>query len=111
MSKEKNSSILNSLKRSLLYEGLTVEELHLVYEQTRPVVRAYDKEEIIVAQGSRVSSIGLIKSGTVASIKYDLNGEAQLLRTYKPGGVICLDTLYSEITRSALWRCSAKPNV
>jgi len=96
MSKDKNINILNSLKRSLLYEGLTMEELNLVYEQTRPVVRAYDQDEIIVDQGSRVSSIGVIKSGTVASIKYDLNGEAQLLRTYKQGGVICLDTLYSK---------------
>lgn len=100
MSKEKNINILNSLKRSLLYQGLTMDELNLVYEQTYPVVRAYGKDEIIVAQGSKVSAIGLIKSGTVASLKYNLNGEAQLLRTYKQGGVICLDTLYSKSKQS-----------
>lgn len=88
------------LKNSLLFQGLTESELREIDQQIILSVRSYEKEEIIVSQGGQAPGAGLIKKGIVLSVKYDLNGEEQLIRSYKAGEVICLDTLYSKTKNS-----------
>jgi len=95
-----NSKSIKLLKSSLLFKGLTETELQEIEHQTSPAARVYDRDEIIVSQDSQVPGAGLIRKGVVLSVKYNLSGEAQLIRSYKPGEVICLDTVYSKTKNS-----------
>jgi CRP-like cAMP-binding protein len=81
------------LKKSKLFKGLKAEAIERVYDFTMPTIKEFDKNETIVGQGEIVSKIGIIKRGTVISMKYHLNGEAQILRIYKQGEVLSLDTV------------------
>lgn len=81
------------LKKSKLFKGLKTYDIERVYDFTMPTTKEFDKNETIVGQGEIVSKIGIIKKGTVISMKYHLNGEAQILRIYKPGEVLSLDTV------------------
>ena len=81
------------LKKSKLFKGLKEGDVEKVYHFTMPTVKDYEKNETIVSQGEIVSKIGIIKKGTVISMKYHRNGEAQILRIYKSGEVLSLDTV------------------
>jgi CRP-like cAMP-binding protein len=102
---------ISVLKRSRLFKGLSDHEMIQVCEFTMPSSKEYDKNQIIVNQGELVSKVGIIKSGTVRSTKYHYNGEAQILRIYKQGEVLSLDTvnttfLTSPVTLSCQSECA-----
>ncbi len=102
---------ISILKRSKLFKGLSDHEIKKVYDFAMPSLKEYDKNEIIVNQGELVSKIGIIKSGTVLSVKYHYNGETQILRIYKQGEVLSLATvnttfLTSPVTLSSQSGCS-----
>lgn len=82
-----------ALKKSKLFKGLNEEEIEQVCRLTMPSERFFDKNQIIINQGERVSRIGIIKNGTVISMKYHFNGDAQILRIYKRGEVLSLDAV------------------
>lgn len=89
-----------ALKRSKLFCGLSDDEVGQVCRLTVPSERFYDKNQIIVNQGESVGRVGIIKSGTVISMKYHFNGDAQILRIYKRGEVISLDTVNTTLLTS-----------
>lgn len=80
-------------KRSKLFCGLNDDEVEQVCRLIMPSERFYDKNQIIVNQGEPVGKVGIIKSGTVISMKYHFNGDAQILRIYKRGEVFSLDAV------------------
>ncbi|WP_320129222.1 cyclic nucleotide-binding domain-containing protein [uncultured Sphaerochaeta sp.] len=81
------------LTGSRLFKGLSQYEIEQVFDFIHPKEKDYDKNEIIVNQGEPVSKIGLLKKGTVTSIKYHFNGDAQILRIYKSGEVLSMDAV------------------
>ncbi len=81
------------LKRSKLFKGLNDYEIEQISRHVIPLERFYEKNEIIVNQGEFVNRVGIIKSGTVISMKYHFNGDAQILRIYKRGEVVSLDAV------------------
>lgn len=81
------------LKRSRLFKGLKDDDIAQICRFTVPAVRSYNKNETIISQGEPVSKIGIIKSGTVISMKYHFNGDSQIMRIYNQGEVLCLDAV------------------
>ncbi|MBP6492375.1 MAG: Crp/Fnr family transcriptional regulator, partial [Clostridia bacterium] len=84
---------LDILKNSELLKGLKDDEIQQIYEFVMPSERFYYKNQIIINQGEPVSKIGIVKIGTVISMKYHFNGDAQILRIYKRGEVLSLDAV------------------
>ena len=84
---------LVALRRSRIFKGLNDDEIRQICRLTMPSERSYDKNQIIINQGEHVSRIGIIKSGTVISMKYHFNGDAQILRIYKRCEVLSLDAV------------------
>lgn len=85
--------MISALRRAELFKGLEDREIGQVCDFTMPVGREYEKNQVIIHQGEAVAKIGVIKSGTVISTKYHFNGDAQILRIYKRGEVLSLDTV------------------
>jgi CRP-like cAMP-binding protein len=88
------------LKRSKLFKGLSDDDIEQVCRLTMPSERFFDKNQIIINQGESVRRIGIIKSGTVISMKYHFNGDTQILRIYKRGEVISLDAVNTSFLTS-----------
>ncbi len=85
--------MIGVLKRAELFKGFEECEIEQVCDFTIPVEREYEKNQVIIHQGEPVTKIGIIRSGTVISTKYHFNGDAQILRIYKRGEVLSLDTV------------------
>ncbi len=81
------------LKKSELLKGLKDDEIQQIFEFVVPSERFYDKNQIVINQGEPVSRIGIVKTGTLISMKYHFNGDVQILRIYKRGEIISLDAV------------------
>lgn len=92
--------IINVFKRSGLFRGLSVQELDQVYDFTMPTEKKYDKNLSIVQQGESVNTVGIIKSGTIISMKYHFDGNAQILRIYKHYETFSLDVVNTTLQTS-----------
>ena len=92
--------IINVFKRSGLFKGLSVQELDQVYDFTMPTERKYGKNISIVQQGEPVNAVGIIKSGTIISMKYHFDGSAQILRIYKHHETFSLDVVNTTLQTS-----------
>lgn len=104
------SENLSILKKVELFKGLSDEELEGVYRFLMPTEKRYARNQIIINQGELVEKIGIIKKGTLISTKYHFNGDAQILRIYKQGEALSLDTvsttlLTSPVTLSSQTEC------
>ncbi len=84
---------INALKKARLFRGLNDQDLKQIYDFILPTEKWYAKNEIIIHQGETLSKIGILKRGTVISSKYHFNGDSQILRIYKPGEALSLDTV------------------
>ena len=92
--------IISVLKRTKLFKGLGDQEIHQIHDFSMPLVKEFDKNEVIVNQGDLVHQIGIIRHGTVHSTKYHYNGETQILRIYKQGEILSLDTVSTTTLKS-----------
>lgn len=87
---------LSLLKNSLLFQGLTEQELKNVYDIVLPHIVRFRKGDIVVSQGSQGERIGLMKRGTLMETKYNLDGDAQVVAIYRHGDVFGLETYFSQ---------------
>jgi CRP-like cAMP-binding protein len=88
------------LRKARLFKGLNDEEIEQICRFTSLSERFYEKNQIIINQGQSVGRIGIIKSGTVISMKYHFNGDAQILRIYKRSEVLSLDAVHTTFMTS-----------
>jgi Cyclic nucleotide-binding domain. len=100
---------LTALRKTNLFKGLSDQDILKVHNFTIPSVKEYEKNQVIVNQGDPVSKIGIIKQGTVHSTKYHYNGDTQILRIYKQGEVLSLDTVNTTIMKSPVSLISQTP--
>lgn len=84
------------LKNSLLFQGLTEQEVKIVYDIVLPHMVRFRKGDIVVAQGSEGERIGLMKRGTLMETKYNSDGDAQVIAVYRHGDVFGLETYFSQ---------------
>ena len=88
------------LKRSKLFLGLETQDILKICRFALPSEETYLKNQIIISQGDLVSRIGILKKGTAFSTKYHLNGNGQILRTYRQGEVLSLDAVSTTLSTS-----------
>ncbi|GAB1477207.1 Crp/Fnr family transcriptional regulator [Bacillota bacterium] len=96
------ASDLALLRGSLLFQGLSEEELRSVFENTQPESEHFYKGDIVISQWTRDKRIGLLRKGTLISTNNDSDGEAQVLAIYKPKDVIGLELAFSREKLSSL---------
>lgn len=94
------ADIINNLKRSKLFQGLSESDIREVCGFVTVTEREYSKNQIIVNQGEPVSKIGILKKGTAICTKYHFNGNAQILRIYNQGEVFSLDAVNTSLLTS-----------
>jgi len=92
--------MITTLKNSRLFRGLDGEELARICDAVKPVEKEYSKNQIMINQGEPVKRIGVLKRGSVISVKYHFEGDTQLLRIYRQGEVFLLDVVNTTLSTS-----------
>lgn len=70
---------IQKIKNSLLFKDINENELDSLLHCLKPMVKSYEKDSIILAEGDSVNSIGVVMSGKVQIIKEDFYGNRNIL--------------------------------
>ena len=81
------------MRKAKLFRGLSDDEIEQICRVTAPLEKKFVRNQVIVNQGETVGRIGILKRGTVISMKYHCNGDAQILRIFKRSEVLSLDAV------------------
>ena len=71
--------IYETLKDNLLFAGIEFGDFEKIMACLSAKVTRYEKDDIILLAGGRVSAVGLVLSGSVKIIKEDIDGRIMLL--------------------------------
>ena len=75
------------LLKSPLFAGFNGEGLQLLLDALHPVVRRFEKGEILVLAGYPVSDIGILLSGAARAFREDWEGNRSVQADLSPGGM------------------------
>ncbi len=68
-------NVINAAMKSVLFAGLDFAEVQQLISEFAPVVKTFDKNDIIVLEGDGVSAVGLIISGCAQAVKTNAAGD------------------------------------
>lgn len=88
------------MQKSALFQGLEKEELETVRSSIVPIVKTYEKNEIILRQGDVVKYVGILLDGRVSGLKYHYDGSVQILKFLNPLDTIGLESAFSSFHTS-----------
>jgi CRP-like cAMP-binding protein len=78
---------ISIVKRALLFQGMTEEEIVAMLNCLRARSASYDKNSFIFRRGDSVSSIGLVTKGSINIIEEDFWGNRSILSNVGPGNI------------------------
>ncbi|MGI5825744.1 MAG: Crp/Fnr family transcriptional regulator [Bacillota bacterium] len=85
----KISDILKTFQTSVLFEGLSDAEIHLIYKAVRPSFQHYKKNSIIYNEGDIINAMGIIVSGEAAYTKYEISGKSYIIDVWSANEILC----------------------
>ncbi len=74
--------VIDSLKRSFIFEGFSDNECAILLQATQPECRQYAKGEVIIHENEKVAKFGLLLSGAVYGSKVGIDGKETI-------GILC----------------------
>lgn len=95
-----DKSIIKCLENSKLFRGLSVCDIATVCDLLTVTEKEYSKNDVIINQGEPVRKIGILKKGSIISVKYHYDGNAQILRIYHQGEVFSLEAVNTSLSTS-----------
>lgn len=91
---------LKLLHENELFNNLTMGDLESVLFCLAATVSEYNKNDIIMSQGSKINRIGIILSGGVQVIKEDIDGNINILSHLGENDIFAETFAYAEIEES-----------
>jgi len=88
------------IKNSRLFKDLSSNDFDCVHEVLAPVIKKYDKEEVIIAQGDVVDKIGIVLSGDILQTKIHHDGSSQIIDLFQKGEIVGTESAFSTFTTS-----------
>jgi len=73
------------LMKSQLFKGIRSEDLSHLLSCLNPIMRKYDRNDVVAAEGMRLTGIGIVLEGNLNISKTSLTGNRILLGTVGPG--------------------------
>lgn len=84
------------LLKSQLFKGIEEENLESLLNCLNPSVRKYGKNDVVAAEGMRLTGIGLVLSGALNISKTSISGNRILLGTAEEGELFGENAAFSE---------------
>ena len=76
-----------SLRQCPLFASISAEELNSLLGCLSAAIRRFQKDEFVFLAGDRISSIGIVLSGSVRVLQEDFWGRRMILAHIEPGGL------------------------
>ncbi|WP_242950527.1 Crp/Fnr family transcriptional regulator [Clostridium acidisoli] len=76
------------LKQTSLFYGIKMEEIEKILKCMYARFVEFEKDEMIICEGSEINDIGILLSGYGRSIKQDESGKTSIITLLKPGSFI-----------------------
>ena len=67
------------IRNTPLFKKIGGEEFNKICSIISPVIKTYNRNEIIIMQGEEVRNLGILKEGSVVAAKYHYDGSTQCL--------------------------------
>lgn len=93
------------LMNSQLFKGIQSENLSHLLKCLNPIMRKYERNDVVAAEGMRLTGIGIVLEGNLNISKTSLTGNRILLGTVGPGELFGENAAYSETN---LWPASVE---
>ncbi len=93
------------LMKSQLFKGIQSENLIHLLNCLNPIMRQYDKNDVVAAEGMRLTGIGIVLEGILNISKTSLTGNRILLGTVGPGELFGESAAFSETN---MWPASVE---
>ncbi len=94
ISMERFEAISNDII-SKLFDGFSDEDLAYLSLVLKPTTRTYLKGETVLHEGEEVCLVGVVVTGKISGLKFQLEGGAHLLRSFCSGDVLFAETIFS----------------
>ena len=78
---------LSVLQKCGLFAGIAEEQLLTMLSCLGATVRAYEKNQVVLAEGEGADRIGVVLSGAVQLVRVDYYGNRSILTELQPGGM------------------------
>lgn len=88
------------LQKSDLFYGINMEDIEKILECMHARYVSFEKDEIIICEGSEVKDIGVLLSGCGCSVKHEESGKISIITLLKPGCFIGILLAASKKRRS-----------
>jgi len=79
------NNLIDVAESSILFQGITSEEIKEMITCLSPRKKAFEKHQYIYKIGDDISSIGLVKKGSVLAVEDDWWGNRNIIRSFKVG--------------------------
>lgn len=75
------------LIKNHLFKGLGEEKISDILQCLDSVEKTYDKGEIIILSGSKITSLGIVLKGTIQIVREDVSGNRMMVATLSKGEI------------------------
>jgi len=79
------NDLINLAERSILFQGINKEEIKEMISCLSPRKKTYKKHQYIYKIGDSISTIGLVKIGSVLAVEDDWWGNRNIIRSFSVG--------------------------
>lgn len=93
------------LMKSQLFKGIQSENLSHLLKCLNPIMREYGRNDVVAAEGMRLTGIGIVLEGNLNISKTSLTGNRILLGTVGPGELFGENAAFSETN---MWPASVE---
>ena len=83
-----------------LFKKISGEDFTKIWSIIPPVIKTYNRNEIITMQCEEVRNLGILKEGSVVAAKYHYDGSTQLLKLLQPPDILGLESVSSSFCTS-----------
>lgn len=84
---------LTLMTGSRLFQGFTEEQCYEIRKAVRPFSKSYFKNDIVMQEGERITSIGILHGGQLACTKFYYEGNSHLLNVLYPSEMVGMETV------------------
>ena len=83
------------IRNTPLFKKISGEDFTKIWSIISPVIKTYNRNEIITMQCEEVRNLGILKEGSVVAAKYHYDGSTQLLKLLQPPDILGLESVSS----------------
>jgi len=101
--------LADALKDSRIFQNLSAEQLETALGAVRAREAVFARGETLAIAGGELRAFFCLLSGSVQGVRYQANGDADLVQLFLPGEIIGLDIAGSATKRCPFWLTAIEP--